>query len=76
MVTSDDDEVVVKRRRRRRRRRRGLQETTIDGASGSNGITCDRCTAAALKSPESIRFVSEVSRFVSIFQKATVIIDH
>ena len=75
MVTSDDDEVVVKRRRRRRRRR-GLQETTIDGASGSNGITCDRCTAAALKSPESIRFVSEVSRFVSIFQKATAIIDH
>ena len=75
MLTSDDDEVVVKRRRRRRRRR-GLQETTIDGASGSNGITCDRCTAAALKSPESIRFVSEVSGFVSIFQKATVIIDH
>ena len=74
MVTSDDDEVVVKRRRRRRRR--GLQETTIDGASGSNGITCDRCTAAALKSPESIRFFSEVSGFVSIFQKATAIIDH
>ena len=45
--------------------KRGEQETTIDGGSGSPGITCDHCTAAAaatvLKSPESIRFVSEVS---------------
>ena len=43
--------------------RRG-EETTIDGASGSHGITCDHCAAVAaatLKSPESIRFVSEVS---------------
>ena len=43
--------------------KRREQETTIDGGSGSSGITCDHCTAAAtvLKSPESIRFVSEVS---------------
>ena len=48
--------ILVKRRE---------QKTTIDEATGSHGITCDQFTAAAtavaLKSPESISFVSEVS---------------